>query len=65
VYEPQTFRLLTGLFDKAVENVTETFPSALRKKNRITVVSFDLRDGHVASLLVSLYIEIEILVLDP
>ena len=48
-----------------VENISEILPATLRDEDGVAIVSLDLRDGHVAPLLVPLDVEVEVLVLDP
>ena len=57
--------LRSHLFDIIIQDVPEVLPPTLWYKDRVPIVAFHLRDGHVATLLVRFDVEVEVFVLNP
>ena len=58
------FYVIVYLLDIVIQNISEVLPATLRDQDAVAIVSLHLGDGHVATLLVLLDVEVEVLVLN-
>lgn len=58
------FKNILHLLDILVKNISEILPATLRDEDGVAIISLDLRDGHVAPLLVPLNVKVKVLVFD-